>query len=615
MLTRRILLKSSLAAGALSGFLPGLLPRTARAQAAVHAMAMHGDPKYGPDFAHFEYVNPDAPRGGELVMAAIGTFDTFNGFIIKGTPAVGLGGVYETLTAGSADEAFTRYGLLADSMEMPDDRSWIAFNLRPEARWHDGKPVTVDDVIFSFETLKEKGDPFYRVYYQSVLKAEKVGDYQVKFVFDGKPNRELPLIIGELTVLPKHAWEGRDFETPDLVEPLGSGPYKISSFEAGRRVVYQRVTDYWGEKLPVNLGQSNPDRVRYEYYRDPLIAFEAFKAGEFDYRAENSAKLWATGYDIPQVANGLIIKEKLPDESTQGMQCMVYNTRREIFRDARVRQAITHAFDFEWTNKTLFYDQYTRTKSYWAGGELASKGLPQGEELEILERYRGKVPEEVFTTEYLPPATDGSGNNRVNLRTGAQLLKSAGWEIKGGVLTNATTGKAMEFEILLVDALFERITQPLIQNLERLGVKAKMRTVDPAQFQNRIQEFDFDIIQSGFGQSESPGNEQRDFWGSVNADVLGSRNTIGVKDPVIDELIELVIAADSRESLIARTHALDRVLLWHHFVLPQWHLPADRIAYWNKFSRPAVKPKYGVGFNTWWIDADKAAALAAKKTN
>ena len=452
MLTRRLLLKSTLAAGALTG----LLPRHLRAQGAatpVHALAMHGEPKYGPDFAHFEYVNPDAPKGGELALAAIGTFDTFNGFIIKGTPAAGIGSVYETLAIGSLDEAFSSYGLLAESMEMPEDRSWIGFNLRPEAHWHDGQPVTVDDAIFSFDTLKEKGDPFYRVYYQSVLKAEKTGDNQVKFIFDGKMNRELPLIMGQLPVLPKHAWEGRDFETPDLVLPLGSGPYRVGSFEAGRRVTYDRVTNYWGESLPVNIGQSNPDKIRYEYYRDPLIAFEAFKAGEFDYRSENSAKLWATGYDIPQVANGLIIKEKLPDESTQGMQCFVFNTRREIFKDPVVRYALNFAFDFEWTNKTLFYDQYTRTKSYWAGGELASKGLPQGEELEILEGYRGKVPEEVFTTEYNPPTTDGSGNNRANLRTGAQMLKSAGWEVKEGVLKNAETGKALEFEILLADPL------------------------------------------------------------------------------------------------------------------------------------------------------------------
>ena len=614
MLTRRLLLKSSLAAGALTG----LLPRQMRAQGAitpVHAQAMHGDPKYGPDFTHFDYVNPDAPKGGELALAAIGTFDTFNGFIIKGTPAAGIGSVYETLAVGSLDEAFSSYGLLAESMEMPEDRSWIAFNLRPEARWHDGKPVTVEDVIFSFDTLKEKGDPFYRVYYQSVLKAEKTAENQVKFTFDGKMNRELPLIMGQLSVLPKHGWEGRDFETPDLVQPLGSGPYRVGSFEAGRRVTYERVADYWGQSLPVNIGQSNPDKIRYEYYRDPLIAFEAFKAGEFDFRSENSAKLWATGYDIPQVANGLIIKEKLPDESTQGMQCFVYNTRREIFKDPVVRYALNFAFDFEWTNKTLFYDQYTRTKSYWAGGELASKGLPQGEELEILERYRGKVPEEVFTTEYNPPTTDGSGNNRANLRTAAQMLKSAGWEVKEGELKNAETGKALEFEILLADPLFERISQPIIQNLERLGVKAKVRTVDVAQYQNRIQEFDFDVTQGGFGQSESPGNEQREYWGSASADVKASRNTIGIKDPVIDELIELVIAAESRESLVARTHALDRVLLWHHFVIPQWHLPADRIAYWDKFSRPAVKPKYSVGFNTWWIDSEKASALAAKKTN
>lgn len=613
-----LLPRRSLLIGSAALPLAGMVPRLGSAQTGskvMHAIAMHGEPKYGPEFKHFDFVNPEAPKGGEIKLFAIGTFDNFNGFIIKGTPAIGSGNIYDALMTGSADEPFSEYGLLAQSIEMPDDRSWVAFELRPEARWHDGAPVTVEDVIFSFDTLKAKGDPFYRVYYASVLKAEKTGDHKVTFTFDGKPNRELPLIMGQLAILPKHYWEGRDFETPSLDVPLGSGPYKIGKFEPGRSITYERVPDYWGKDLPIYVGRNNWDRIRYEYYRDQLVAFEAFKAGNYDYRAESSAKIWATGYDIPQVQDGRIVKEMLPDESTQGMQAYIFNTRRELFQDPRVRRALAYAFDFEWTNKTLFYGQYTRTKSYWAGGELASRGMPQGEELEILERYRGRVPDEVYTAEYVPPASDGSGNNRANLRTGLNILKEAGWEIKDGVATNKQNGKQLTFEFLLNDPLFERITQPVIQNLERLGAKATIRTVDPAQYQNRITEFDFDVIVGTFGQSESPGNEQREFWNSSSAEVKGSRNVIGIKDPVVDELIELVIGAETRESLVARTRALDRVLLWSHYVIPQWHLPADRIAYWNKFSRPERKPRFGIGLDSWWVDPVKVAALGAKGTN
>jgi microcin C transport system substrate-binding protein len=574
---------------------------------------MHGEPKYGPDFKHFDYVNPDAPKGGQITRAPVGSFDSFNGFIVKGD--AGVSSSIETLTIGSSDEAFTQYGLIAESIEIPDDRSWVAFTLRPEARWHDGKPITVDDVIFSFNVLTTKGVPLYKLYYHNVAKVEAVGERKVKFTFSGGNNRELPLIIGQLPVLPKHYWEGREFDKPTLEPPLGSGPYKVESFEAGRSITLRRVADYWGEDLPVNVGQSNWDVVRYEYYRDPTVAFEAFKSGRVDLRVEMSSRQWATGYDVPAVKDGRIVMEKIPDETPQNMQGYIYNLRRDIFKDARVREALAYAYDFEWMNKTLSDGQLVRTRSYWQGSELAATGLPTGAELEILEKYRGRIPEEVFTTEYQPPKTDGSGNNRANLRKAAELLKSAGWEIKGGKLTNATSGKIMAFEILLADPQAERSTQPFIQNLQRLGVVAQMRTVDSAQYQNLVNDFDFDMIIAVFPQSLSPGNEQREFWGSAAASQPGSSNLIGIKDPVIDELIDLVIAAADRESLVARTHALDRVLQWGFYVIPQFNVPFYRVAYWNKFSHPAVPPKYALGLETWWVDPQKEGALRGKQTN
>jgi microcin C transport system substrate-binding protein len=618
LLPRRNLLIGA-AALPFAGLTVGALPRSVWSQEAakvLHGIAMHGEPKYGPDFAHLDYADPTAPKGGEIRLAAIGdAFDTLNPFTLRGTAAAGAATPFETLTTSTSDEAFTEYGVLAESIEVPDDRSWVAFTLRPQAAWHGGRPITVDDVIFSFETLKTKGHPFYRAYYASVAKAERIGDRKIRFGFTGGVNRELPLIMGQLPVLPKHYWEGKNFETTTLEIPLGSGPYKIASFEPGRSVVLKRVKDYWGKDLPINIGQDNWDSIRYDYYRDTTVALEAFKAGSYDFRNENSAKNWATAYEIPQVADGRIIKELIPDERTQGMQGFVFNIRRDKFKDRAVRQALAYAFDFEWTNKTLFYGQYTRTKSYFAGGELASTGLPAGAELEILEKYRGQVPEDVFTTAYEPPSTDGSGNNRANLRKGLEILKGAGWVVRGGKLVNTASGATMEFEILLNDPVFERICQPLVQNLDRLGVQARIRIVDTAQYQNRIDEFDFDVIVATFGQSESPGNEQRDFWSSQSADTKGSRNVIGIKHPVVDDLINMVIAAPDREGLVLRTHALDRVLLWGHYVIPQWHLPADRIVYWNRFSRPAKNPKFGVVLNTWWIDPQKDAALGQRKTN
>ena len=570
---------------------------------------MYGQPKYGPDFAHFDYINPDAPKGGTVRLGAAGTFDSFNPYIIKGNAAAGAD--HETLMVGSADEPFTKYGLIAESVEWPDDRSWVAFTLRPEARWHDGEPITVEDVIFSLETLKTKGQPFFRFYYGTVDRAEKVGERKVKFFFKEAGNRELPLIAGEMPILPKHYWQNRDFEKTTLEPPLSSGPYRVADFEAGRFVVLERVPDYWGRELPVNVGHNNFERMRYDYFRDETVLRQALKAGVLDFRIENQAKSWALDYDVPAVRKGWLRKATFPHERPAGMQALVFNTRRPIFADRSVRKALNYAFDFEWTNRVLFFGQYKRSESYFSNSELASRGLPQGLEAAVLEKYRGRVPDEVFAREYRPPTTDGSGWPRDNLLTALSLLNEAGWTIRDGKLVNEQTGEPMRFEILLVSPAFERIVLPFVRNLKRLGVDARIRLVDESQYINRLRSFDFDMAMLVWGQSESPGNEQRDYWGSAGANSPGSRNYIGVSDPVVDELIEAINNAPDRDSLVARTRALDRVLLSGSYVIPGWHLSADRVLYWDKFSYPDVSPKRGVQFDTWWFDERKAAALAA----
>ena len=581
-----------------------------------HGIAMHGDLKYGPDFEHFDYVNPTASKGGAVRLAALGTFDSFNPFIVKGNTATGLGRIYDTLLIASADEPFSEYGLLAEKVETPADRSWVAFTLRPEARWHDGRPVTVDDVMWTFETLRTKGQPFYRAYYASVDTVEKVGERTVKFTFKPGENRELPLILGQLVVLPKHYWEGRSFDKTTLDPPLGSGAYTIEDFEPGRHVQYRRVDDYWGKELPVNVGRDNFDVIRYDYYRDGTVAVEAFKAGEYDFRMENSSKGWATAYDFPAVTNGVVKKDEIPHDRPSGMQGFAFNSRRPLFQDPRVRQALGYAFDFEWSNRTLFYGQYTRTRSYFDNSELAATGLPSEAERTILEPYRARLPDEVFTAVYEPPVTDGSGNIRANLRQAATLLRDAGWRVDKDTrkLTHAESGQTMEFEILLVSPLFERVVLPFVKNLERLGIAATVRTVDTAQYRRRLDDFDFDLIVGSWGQSLSPGNEQRSFWGSTFADRQGSQNLIGIMDPVVDELIKGVIAAPDRTSLINQVHALDRVLQWGYWVVPHWHIPYDRLAYWDKFGRPVMTPAQGVQFDTWWVDPEKAATLEARKS-
>lgn len=591
----------------------GVVPAAAQTVEPRHAIAMHGQPKYAPGFKYFDYVNPRAPKGGRVKLGELQTFDTLNPFNAKGDAGAGAGAIYDTLMVTAADEAFTKYGLLAETVEMPDDRSWIIFNLRPQARWHDGKPITADDVIFTFQTLTTKGHPFYRFYYKDVKKAEKLDPHRVKFTFGVSENRELPLIVGEMAILPKHYWQGRDFTRTTLEPPLGSGAYRIGKLEAGRFIELERVPDYWGKDLPVNVGQDNFDLLRYDYYRDATLVVEAFKSGKFDYRNENSSKTWATAYDMDEVKTGQLIKLKSPHNRSAGMQGFAFNTRRPLFKDRRLREALGYAFDFEWSNKNLFYGQYKRTRSYFDNSELAATGLPTGAELAILEKYRGRVPDAVFSREYKPPVTDGMGRIRANLRAADELLKAAGWVIKDGQRINSETGQALEFELLLVSPLFERIALPFAKNLSRLGVKARVRLVDSSQYVERLRTFDFDMITAVWGQSLSPGNEQRSYWTTTAADQRASRNLAGIKDAVVDELVDAVIAAPDRESLVVRTRALDRVLAWGFYVVPQFHLDYDRLVFWNRFGRPKVVPTQGSQFGTWWIDPALDAALKAAR--
>lgn len=577
----------------------------------AHAMAMHGTPKYPADFTHFDYVNPDAPKGGTFRYALIGTFDSLNSYILRGNPAAGIQMMYQTLLEESRDEPFTEYGNLAESFEMAEDRSWVRFKLRKQARWHDGKPLTAEDVKWSFETLMEKGHPFYRSYYANVAKVEIEDPHSILFSFNVAGNRELPLIIGQLPVLPKHYWEGKDFGSTTLEPPLGSGPYKIIDVKPGQSITYERVKDWWAKDIPVNKGRYNFDTFVFTYYRDQSVAHQAFLSGEYDFVMENIARTWETGYDAPPVKDGRIVKREQAHELPRGMQAFIFNTRRPVFAEIAVREAVSYAFDFEWSNKQFAHGSYKRTTSFFSNSELASSGLPEGKELDILQEFRGQIPEEVFTKEYKPPATDGSGTGvRKNLRTAAGILEKAGWVLNKETGMREKNGIALSFELLLISPAFERWAAPFIKNLERIGIKAVLRIVDASQYQERMDGFDFDMIISTFGQSLSPGNEQRDFWHSEKADIQGSRNLMGIKNPVIDALIDQVIHAPDRETLVASTHALDRVLLWNHYVIPQWHLGYFRMAYWDKFGFPKQPPKYDSGVqDTWWIDAEKAAKL------
>ncbi|WP_431859071.1 extracellular solute-binding protein [Azospirillum sp.] len=583
----------------------------AGAQAAPqHAIALYGEPKYGPDFTHFDYVNPDAPKGGKVTLTSIGSFDTLNPYTIKGVPAAGLGLIYDTLMTSSSDEASVEYGLLAESIDVADDRSSVVFTLRPQARWHDGKPVTAEDVVFSFKTLTD-AHPLYKSYYAPVAKVEAEGERTVRFTFKPGDNHELPMILGQLPVLPKHYWEGRTFSQATLEPPPGSGPYKIAAVDPGRSITYERVADYWGKDLAVNRGRYNFATMAFEYYRDATVALQGFRGGLADFRQENSAKAWATDYNFPAVKEGKVKVEEIPNKIPSGMQAFVFNTRRPVFADPKVRQAIGYAFDFEWANETLFYKAYKRTDSYFENSDLQAEGLPGPRELKLLEPLRDKVPPEVFTKRYEPPKTEGPQGIRKNLLEAKRLLDETDWAVKDGTRVNRKTGQSLAFEILLDSPTFERVALPFIENLKRLGVQASLRTVDTTQYENRTRDFDFDMVVNVWGQSLTPGNEQRDFWGSEAAGRPGSRNFAGIRNPAVDTLIEAIVRANTKEDLYAAVAALDRVLLWNHYVIPQWHFGAFRVAYWTRLKRPATVPPYGLSFDAWWVDAGAHAEGAS----
>ena len=611
-----------------------------------HALSLFGSVKYPAGFKHFDYVNPNAPKGGAVRQVAIGTFDNFNLAVagVKGTVAAGVAQhLYDTLMASSRDEVSTEYGLIAEAVSHADDFAWAKFRLRPEAKWQDGRPITVEDVIFSLEAFK-KHMPQLAAYYRHVVKAEKTGEREVTFTFDSKGNRELPLILGQLWVLPKHWWEGadangrkRDIGATTLEAPLGSGPYRIKSFEPGRNIVWERVPDYWARDLNVNVGRENFDQLRYEYFRDTTVALEAFKADQIDWRYEASARDWATAYDFPALREKRVLKEEFPVRDRGVMQAFVFNTRRDKFKDARVRHALNYTLDFEELNKTLFYGQYTRISSYFDGTELAwnwrpqegeeplsggfvpppaaASGLPEGQELAILETVRDKVPPEVFTKPYKNPVGGSPEATRANLREAIRLFKEAGYEIRNRRMVDTKTGEPFSFEILLASPTFERIALFMRPNLERLGIEMSVRTVDESQYENRRRNWDFDVIVNTWGQSRSPGNEQRSYWGSHAAEQAGSRNYAGIKNPAIDALIDRVIFAKDRAELVAATRALDRVLMWNYYVIPQWTYGKQRTARWDRFGRPERLPTYGADAfpDIWWWDAQRAAKLSARQ--
>jgi microcin C transport system substrate-binding protein len=586
-----------------------------------HGLSLMGDLKYPAGFTQFDYVNPEAPRGGLVRLGVQDTFDNFNLFVsgVKGALEGGIPLVYDTLMEQAQDEVSTEYGLLAEAVRHPPDHSTVIYRLRKEARWHDGKPVTPDDVIFSFNTLK-KLTPMYASYYKHVVKAEKTGEHEVTFSFDSPGNRELPMIVGEITVLPKHWWEGndsegrkRDISATTLEKPLGSGPYRIKEFVAGRSVAVERVKDYWGEKLPLRIGTNNFDEIRYEFFRDNLVALEAFKADHADWIAENSAKQWATAYDFPAVVEKRVIKEEFPVKSTGRMQGFAFNLRRDLFKDVRLRRAFNYVFDFEEMNKQLFYNQYRRNNSYFDGLELAASGLPEGEELRILETVRDKVPAEVFTTPYVNPVNGNPEAVRNNLREATRLLKEAGFEIKDRKLVD-TSGKPVAVEFLIESPSMERLVLFYKSALDRIGVTVSVRTVDDAQYENRLRSFDFDLVTKVWAQSLSPGNEQREFWGSQAANRPGSQNLCGIQNPAVDAMIEQVIFAKDRATQIAASKALDRVLLWNFYVVPHYISNTLRYARWDRFSHAEPLPKYAIsGFPAqWWYDADKAARIGKR---
>lgn len=610
-----------LAARALALLIPiSCLSFPGHAQEWRHGVSLMGEPKYPAGFKHFDYVNPNAPKGGLLRMSEEGSFDTFNTVISQGTPAAGTNLLYDSLMSGSLDEVATEYGLLAEGVKFPADFSSVTYKLRAEAKWADGQPVTPEDVIWTFDTLK-KLNRRQEFYYRHVVKAEKTGEREITFTFDAPGNRELPQIVGQIVIMPKHWWAGkdangkqRDIAAGTLEPPLGSGPYRIKSFIAGRTITYERNPDYWGKDLPVNVGKNNIGDIRYEYYRDDTVELEGFKGDQYDFRAENSAKNWATAYDFPAKREGKVILQTFPERARGIMQAFVFNLRRPKFQDPRVRLAFNYALDFEDMNRTLFFGQYSRINSYFEGSELKSTGLPEGKELEILNTVRDKVPPEVFTKTYEAPKGGTEEARRNNLRQSLRLFKEAGYEVKNGKMTNVKTGEPFTVDILLNSPPMERVASFYKPALDRLGIGTTIRIVDSSQYVNRVRSRDYDIIVTGWAQSLSPGNEQLSYFGSESADRDGSYNFAGIKNPAVDEMIKRVIFAKDREELVAATKALDRVLLWNQYVVPMWTISYSRTARWDRFGFPEKLPAYSYGFpSIWWYDMARAEKTGIKQ--
>lgn len=615
-LTRNALLMSLLLASTYANSDTRMIQSTATDGSAPvetqHAMSLYGSPALADDFPHFSHVNPDAPKGGSIKHTAVGSsFDSTNSFIIRGTPATGISQIYDTLMTSNPNEAFSLYGLIAEGVRLDPDREWIEFDLRPEARFQDGEPVTADDVVFSLNLLRDEGNPFYSSYYAGVEQAIALNDHLVRFTLSDSESRELPLIVAQFPILPKHYWEQHDFSAPTLAAHPGSGPYKIGEVDPGRRIVYQRDDQYWAKDLPVNVGRYNIDQVIYDYYRDRDIAWEAFKAGLTDFRTDARAATWAIGYDFPAFEEGLVKRITVPDVNPSMMQAFVFNLRKEKFQDPRVREALSLTFDFPWLNTNIFYNTYQRTKSFFQNSEMEGKGTPSEEALALLEPYRHELMEshqsERLFTEPLP--IDHPRDLRERLRLALDLLREAGYRVDDGVLVHQDTQQPLSLEVLLYDSGLERVVQPMLRNMARLGVQTSLRIVDISQYLNRQRNFDFDMVISHFPQSNNPGNEQRDFWTSQAADSPQSRNRMGLAHPAIDDLVEKLIRAEDREELNTITQTLDRVLRWGFYVIPHYHSGETRIAIWDKFGYPDPFPEYAMDLDAWWVIPEREAAL------
>ena len=574
----------------------------------MHGLAMHGLPIHGVEESHFPYVNANAPKGGTLKLGAYGTFDNLNRIAFKGRRAAGLGYLNDTLMRRAWDEAFTLYGLIAEYVEMPEDRSSITFYINPNAKFHDGSPITRSDILFSLETFQNKGTPNQKKTYGKIVKTEFIDSNGIKMFFVNNEDKELPLIVaGFLPIVSKKYYEKIDVTKTFLDIPLGSGPYKIKELEPGRKIIYSRVKNYWAKDILANKGQYNFDKIVYDYYKDSNVLLEAFKVGEYDYRREYNAKKWQTNYDFEAIDNGNIILKEMKNDRPSGMNALVMNSRKDIFSNPRVRLALSYAYDHEWINKVLFNNAYTRTDSYFDNSPLASTGLPSKKELKLLEPWKKQLPKEIFTKTFVPPISDGSGMSRDNLRLAKKILEEEGWNVENGKLIK--NGKKFTFEFLIVSPSVEKIALAFQKTLEILGISMSIRTVDTSQYQSRMLNYDFDMIKASWNVSLSPGNEQQFYWGSDVGKKDGSKNYAGVKSPVVDSLIEKLIGAKNRDDLTTAIHALDRVLLWGHYVIPLYHSNKDRIAYWNFLEYPDKVPLYGIVIDSWWVNSDKAQSL------